>query len=175
MTINRIRILLPFAGVPIIMIVSLLLEASFGGVQVAPPCANSSCSHRPIGDINLFSQQAHVHAAQNYIPKAATVEGVLTKGLDLAEASPVHLVARGTTKSGSVRCNWRGIARTWEQREDAIRFWLALEGDDHIPAAAQVNRLLLQELDRINPIYPETVRANFTALALVARQCETEG
>ena len=42
----------------------------------------------------------------------ATVEELLEKGLYLAEASPAHLAIRGTASGDTVRCAWRGIART---------------------------------------------------------------
>ena len=48
-----------------------------------------------------------------------TVEELLEKGLYLAEASPAHLAIRGTASGDTVRCAWRGIARTTVQREDA--------------------------------------------------------
>ena len=52
------------------------------------------------------------------------VEDVLEQGLHLAGASPLHQAFRGTASVGSVRCEWRGVARTLAQRESAIRFRL---------------------------------------------------
>ena len=83
----------------------------------------------------------------------------------MAGASPVHLAFRGTAQEDSVRCEWRGVARTPEQREQAVRFWLDLDDDEELPSASEVERRFMEELDRIGPIYPETVRANFRALA----------
>ena len=48
----------------------------------------------------------------------STVEELLAAGLHLAGASPVHLAIRGTAGAATVRCAWRGIARTAAQRED---------------------------------------------------------
>ena len=67
--------------------------------------------------------------AMSSVGPAATVEEVLEHGLRLAGASPVHLAIRGTAAANSTRCDWRGIARTAGQREDAIRFWLGLDAD----------------------------------------------
>ncbi len=66
-------------------------------------------------------------------PAAPTVEELLAKGLHQAGATPVHLAIRETPATESVRCAWRGIARTASQREATIRFWLGLNADDPIP------------------------------------------
>ncbi len=89
----------------------------------------------------------------------------MQKGLRLAEASPTQLAFRGTARAGSVRCDWRGIARTLDQRERAIRSWLKLDDDAELPSAPAAERLFLDELARINPIYPATVTSNFIAMA----------
>ena len=95
----------------------------------------------------------------------ASVEDVLKKGLALAKASPVQLAFRGTAAAGSVRCEWRGVARTPEQREAAIRFWLDLDNDDPLPSPAEAKRSLIAALDRINAVYPTTLISNFSAIA----------
>ena len=94
-----------------------------------------------------------------------TVEELLEDGLHLVGASPVHLAIRGTPAANSVRCAWRGIVRTAEQRADAIRFWLRLGPDAAIPDAAYVETLFLVVLDAADPEYRETAKANFLAIA----------
>ena len=94
-----------------------------------------------------------------------TVEEVLQKGLRLAEASPAHLAVRGTGVGNSARCNWRGIARTTEQREAAIRFWLGLSATDTLPSASFLEILFTVTLDTLNPEYKETAKSNFLAIA----------
>ena len=94
-----------------------------------------------------------------------TVEELLEEGLHRASASPVHLAIRGTPAAASVRCAWRGIARTVDQRNDAVRFWLRLDTDDPIPNAATLEVLFATVLDRLSPEYPETIKANFRAIA----------
>ena len=71
----------------------------------------------------------------------------------------------GTARSDTVRCEARGVVRTSDQREAAIRFWLELADDDPLPSAPEVERRFMAELDRINVAYPVTSQANFRALA----------
>ena len=96
---------------------------------------------------------------------AASVEDTLEQGLRLAGASPTHLAFRGTAAVDSTRCEWRGIARTPDQREAAIRFWLDLDDNDPLPAPAEVERRFTAELDRIGAVYPATVKSNFSSIA----------
>ena len=97
--------------------------------------------------------------------ETATVEELLAEGMHRAGASPVHLAIRGTPAADSVRCAWRGIARTTDQREAAIRFWLQLDGSDAIPDVAYLATLVAVVLDTLDPDYRETVKANFLAIA----------
>ena len=94
-----------------------------------------------------------------------TVEELLEKGLYLAEASPVHLAIRGTASGDTVRCEWRGIARTTEQRENAIRFWLGLSATDAIPDAAYLEVLFRVTLETVEAAFLETAISNFMAIA----------
>lgn len=70
----------------------------------------------------------------------ATVEDFLALGLEAIGASPTHIAFRGTASANSVRCDWRVIARTPAQREDAIRLWFRLDEDDPIPDAGSSRR-----------------------------------
>jgi hypothetical protein len=96
---------------------------------------------------------------------AATVEELLAEGLHQADASPVHLAIRGTPAADSVRCGWRGIVRTSQQREDAIRFWLRLDATESIPSVAALEILFAVVLDALDPPHRETAKANFLAIA----------
>ncbi len=97
--------------------------------------------------------------------ESPTVEELLEDGWHLAGASPVHLAIRGTAAAGSVRCAWRGIARTAQQRQDAIRFWLQLGPTDAIPAPAYLEVLFATVLDTLASDFRETAKANFLAIA----------
>ena len=96
---------------------------------------------------------------------APTVEEMLEDGLYGAGASPVHLAIRGTPAANSVRCAWRGMARTLDQRADAIRFWLRLGAAGTIPDQVFLERLFAVVLDTVDPDYRETAKANFLAIA----------
>ena len=95
----------------------------------------------------------------------SSVEDVLEKGLHLAGASPVHLAIRGTARRGSVRCGWRGVARTLEQREEAIRFWLELDDGEALPSSTDVERRFMQGLNGIHAAFAETAQAGFRTIA----------
>ena len=95
----------------------------------------------------------------------STVEELLEDGLYGASASPVHLAIRGTPAASSVRCAWRGIARTAQQREDAIRFWLRLDTTETIPSVGALEILFAVVLDALDPPHRETAKANFLAIA----------
>ena len=123
-----------------------------------------SCDPRDVSEYDLFpalqgSGSGHV------APGVASVEEVLEKGLELAEVSPVHLVLRGSIEEHSVRCDWRGIARTLEQRERAIRFWLGLEEGDDVPESSALKVLFTTTFDTIESAFKETARSNFLAIA----------
>ncbi len=122
------------------------------------------CRPRNVSTFDLFSSPADGSVAFSQ-EKTPGVEDLLEKGLRLAEASPVHIVVRGTADAASVRCGWRGIARTPEQREDAIRFWLGLDEDDHTPDATYLAALFNATLSVLEPAYPETAKSNFRAIA----------
>ena len=77
---------------------------------------------RDVSRFKFFSGNSD--GAAYYDEGVSSVEDVLERGLRLAGASPVHQAFRGTASVGSVRCGWRGVARTLEQREAAIRFRL---------------------------------------------------
>ena len=114
---------------------------------------------------DLFSGGLSVGAASGGEVDTASVEDVLAQGLRLAGASPVHITFLGAAAEGSVRCEWRGIARTPEQREAALRFWLGLDADAPLPSPAEAERRFMAELDRMNAVYPSTLKENFRSLA----------
>ena len=126
----------------------------------APPV---DLGKRDVSAIDLFSERPGNNVAFSIGP-AATVEEVLEKGLRLAGASPVHLAFRGTAAAESVRCGWRGIARTTAQREEAIRYWLGLDEDDDVPDASYLEVLFTATVNAVAPEFQETARSNFMAI-----------
>ena len=115
---------------------------------------------------DLFSgpvgRNSAMSGGEHRVPSVATV---LEYGLGTAGLSPTHIVVRGSANQDSVRCDWRGIARSPDQRAGAIRFWYGLDETDPLPSAEEAEREFMAEIDRLNPVYPETVKANFRSLA----------
>ena len=134
--------------------------------QPTPLSAADPTALRDVSGIGLFTVRPGSNVAPYIIEgPAATVEEILERGLRLAGASPVHIAIRGTAASSSVRCEWRGIARTPEQREQAIRFWLRLDTDEEIPDAAFLEALFTATMDTLDPANRETAKSNFLVIA----------
>ena len=135
----------------------------------APPVPNPTVeltAPRDVSALDLFSgRSGGVVTYSSSGTRETTVEEVLEAGLRLAGASPVHIALRGMASASSVRCDWRGIARTLEQRERAIRFWLRLDSDDEIPDAAFLEALFTATMDTLNPDARETAKSNFLVMA----------
>ena len=93
------------------------------------------------------------------------VEDMLTLGLYAAGASPVHIVFRGTPVNDSARCAWRGTARTADQRDQAIRYWLRLSNQEELPTPDYLEALFMTALDTLDVNYLETAKSNLMAVA----------
>ena len=120
-----------------------------------------------VNDIDLFSSGPDSDiAVQGSEGPSATVEEVLERGLRLAGASPVHIAFKGTAPASSIRCDWRGIARTPAQRELALRFWFDLDEDEDIPDVSLLRTVFNVTLDHLEARYRETAKSNFAAIAL---------
>ena len=104
-------------------------------IRAGGPCTGDLATWEPrdVGSFDLFSGSGG-QAAGYPVDGTASVEEVLEQGLRSAGASPVHIAVRGTASADSVRCDWRGIARTPAQRALAIRYRLGLEEDEAIPS-----------------------------------------
>ncbi len=120
-----------------------------------------SCNARDVSLFGLFD--SHSSAVAYWQEDSVTVEEVLENGLRSAGASPVQLVVRGTATGASIRCDWRGIARTPGQREEAIRYWLGL-GEEAIPPTTLVEALFTITLDTLAPQFSETAKSNFLSI-----------
>ena len=132
------------------------------------PCSDdvAACEPRSVGSFDLFGGSSDHGSAQAYsLAAASSVEEVLEQGLRSAGASPVHIALRGTASADSVRCGWRGIARTADQRVNAIRYWLSLEVDEVVPDPLYVEVLFTATLEVVAPLYLETAKSNFLAIA----------
>ena len=139
------------------------------GDMPTPPCEPSEaspglCEERDVATFRLFSFD-EVGAAFPADEGTDSVEEVLEKGLALAEVSPVHLAFRGTGQNNSTRCQWRGIARTPNQREAAIRHWLGLDADAPIPSPSELETQFMSYVDNMDPLFIDSMRANFRILS----------
>ena len=167
------------AGLTVVVGLALLLGAGCGdsdeevtagsgpaaSLAVTSPALVSSSPPDASG-IDLFSSRPGsdmiVGASEG---PASTVEEALEEGLLLAGASPTHITFRGTASASSIRCDWRGIARTPAQRERAVRFWLGLDAADEIPEAPYLDALFTVTVDTLDPQFRETAKSNFNAIA----------
>ena len=139
------------------------------GSQDTAPCSEpGACAPRHVGTLSLFAAIPLFTPTPGVAfsdPEAPSVEQLLEQGLRLGGASPVQLAFRGTATASSVRCEWRGVARTAAQREATIRSWLGLDEALPLPGPEDIESLFLTILDAVEPAYPESARASFRALA----------
>ena len=117
-----------------------------------------------MGSFDLFSGSGG-QAAGYPVDGTASVEEVLEQGLRSAGASPVHIAVRGTASADSVRCDWRGIARTPAQRALAIRYRLGLEEDEAIPPRRTSSCCSRPSSTYMRQSTFETAKSNFLAIA----------
>ena len=115
------------------------------------------CSPRDVSDFRLFTLGG-MHGGGVTAP---SVEDVLEKGLYLLEASPVHIAFEGTAQPDSVRCHWRGVARTLSQREESIRFWLGMDDDEPLPSPTELEAEFTSHLDGTAPRYRPYLTAQY--------------
>lgn len=115
-------------------------------------------------DVSNFRLFATSQRGSAYVEKdTAPVEDILESGLHEARASPVHVAFRGTASGDFVRCEWRGVARTLQQREQAIRFWLELSDSDVLPSPDEAERRFVAEVG--GAAFPETAKSGFRIMA----------
>ncbi len=144
---------------------SMMPPASTLETPQVPPCSSDGesdkpCEARDVSQFSMFPTSLGYSTAGT-----STVEDVLEKGLKLSGASPTHLAFRGTAQSDKIRCRWRGMARTLEQREDAIRYWLGMEGDEALPSPAEVERRFMESVSRMDPRVQPRSEVNFKGLS----------
>ena len=149
--------------ITITLMLLLALTACGSSPSTGEPTPDTPASNSLL--TNLFHQTGNNGTMEFRDEGTPTVEETLEKGLLTAQASPTHLVFRGTTSPDSTRCEWRGTARTPQQRESAIRFWLNLDQEQPLPNATVTEQRLIAEIERVNPAFPATLKANVLTLA----------
>ena len=118
---------------------------------------------RDVSGFGLLSEPGGAASDGDY--KSPSVEDVLEAGLYAAGASPTHVAFRGTTNTDSVRCDWRGSARTLEQREEEIRFWLGLDDDTPLPSVSDVEARFTFYIDGMSPSHQDYIKARLFPIA----------
>ena len=84
-------------------LIAVYYEASKSG----PPCSDrtaveGSCRSRNVTGFSFIGAQSPPGMSDYHHP-ASTVEAILEKGLREIEASPTHIVVRGTAQADSIR------------------------------------------------------------------------
>ena len=161
----------PFIVVALVLAMGTLslLVGCTDSASVTAPCADAKassdwCIQRDVGGFQLFSARQD-GAAFDSRDETSRVEDLLAMGLSLAGASPVHLAVRGTAKENSARCDWRGVARTPNQRAAAIRFWLGMNDAESLPSPSEAEQLFMSYVNQMDPRLRDTMETNFRALA----------
>ena len=130
-------------------------------VTAEPPCGRADCEPRDVTTLGLVFGDGSTPTHDEIIG-AASVEEVLEKGLLLGEHFPPSTLRSGERPtSNSIRCNWKGLALTLEQRERQIRFWLGMEDDETLPDAQEIEAQFKSFIDGIAIQHREYVSANY--------------
>ena len=131
----------------------------------AHPCPEASgCEQSNVSSMQLF-HETPTGAGFDYERPVPTVEDLMERGFAGGGASPTHIAIKGVADSGTVRCDWRGVARTLAQREQAIRYWLNLEDDDDLPSPAEVESRFNSYIDTTATQFRVVFQASFEPLA----------
>ena len=133
---------------PVVVDAPLAMVEYHGGVPtgaleaagIAAPVAD--LTPREVGGGYLFASS--VPGASDFQSITPTVEELLELGWFGSGASPTHIALRGIPETGSIRCEWAGIARTLAQREQRLRFLLGsiLADDAPLPPPADLETII---------------------------------
>ena len=133
----------------------------------AGPCEEEGvdCSPRDISAMNVVRGGATAGAAFGALPDAPNVEDVLAKGIGASGQSPTHIAIQGSAPRETIRCGWHNVVRTLGYREDEIRFWLAIDEDTALPSPSEVERRLMEHVNRMRADHRPEWTAWASALA----------
>ena len=127
------------------------------------PVPDAAQTSRDVSWFSLFSAPGGAAYDGDY--DSPSVEDSLAMGLYAAGITPTHIAFRGTAGTGSLRCDWRGVARTAGQREASIRFWLGKDDDEPLSSASEVEVEFMSYIEGMSPRYQDFVGASFLAIA----------
>ena len=128
------------------------------------PKTAADLSPRDVSGVSL-APPLPVAGTTGYDYEPPTLEELLEQGLYGQGGTPVDIVLRGVLVPGSVRCEWQGVARTAQQREQQIRYWLAVADDATLPAPAELESYLGAYLNSLPQPNREYMRAWTDTLA----------
>ena len=144
----------------------LATEEGKSPINLAGRCqetVDGQCTPRSVSNMNPILWGGEAGAGAGHIP-TSTVEQVVEGGFFLSGASPIHLAVRGLIRPSSTRCHWRGTARTLDQRDKAIRFWLGITNSDPLPDREQLLQKFDRQLTGIDERFDNGVKEDFKAL-----------
>ena len=104
-------------------------------------------------------------AAYDLDTDAPSVEDILRDGRFATGGTPTHIAFIGTPVGASIRCDWRGAARTLQQREHEIRFWLNLDANTPLPSPSEIEAEFMRYIAHMNPQSRDTTGARLLSLA----------
>ncbi len=161
--------LIVLPAVALVIVIISVIANLWDTSEVAPAClgpraAIEDCWEREVNAFNIVSLQSS-GAAFDYNKETPSVEAILEKGLNELELSPTHIVVCGTTQSDSIRCEWHGVARTSDQRENAIRFWLGIDNEEVLPSPTEIEERFMVHVNGMSPRHRPTWRSNVSGLA----------
>ncbi len=139
-----------FASTPAALPISTPISSSANFVE---PCLEpSECEPRDVGDWFIAAQTLSNSAGAMFEEfEAPSVETVLESGWLSSGLSPTHIAFRGTARRNSAMCDWYGIARTAEQREGSIRWWLGMDQNENLPSPAKLEATFEAHIKEIEP------------------------
>ncbi len=135
----------------------------FTGV-IEPCLIADECAPRDVGGWFISAPILSGSGAMFDGYQAPSTEESLEKGWLSAGASPTHIAFRGSAQSGTV-CVWYGIARTSDQREGSIRWWLGMDQDEDLPHPAQLEATFEAHIQDMEQALQPDMRAQLGSLA----------
>ena len=147
------------------MLLALAVVACVSPGQAEPCAPGANCEPRSLDGFPVTPPIVSAGAAYDISIETPSLEDVLEEGYLTTNRSPVHVAARATAQTGTVRCDWHGIVRTLAQREQSIRFWLDIDDDTPLPSAQEVERRFMTYVNSMEAVFRPTWTANISAIA----------
>ncbi len=134
---------------------------------VIEPCLDlTECEPRDVGDWFVAAPIISNSAGAMFDGyEAPSIETALESGWLSSGLSPTHIAFRGAARKDSVVCDWYGIARTPEQREGSIRWWLGMSENQELPSPAKLEATFEAHIKEIEPARRPGMRAELGSLA----------